>query len=484
MATMITSECINCGACEPECPNNAISQGDPVYVIDPLLCTECVGFHDYEACAAVCPVDCCVTDPNNIESEEVLIARARALHKEVDFGADFPSRFRKNDGAQSASSAEAQTAQTVSEPKETATPAKPATAPKAAAAPVAPVNGPSAPPANAKPSEARAPAPTPSAPKPPARSEPPKAPPKQPAKPKKVFPNELPVSFDEIANQWKSTGGLSKSSGRLLVALLQPLLGALPHGAKKNLEARVQNPLIFSTAGSTGLNILLNMILYPIVCVAVAAAIYGSQVLFSQGINIFVIIGILLGVLEGGFRLRDGIFHAKSAGEMKFPASVYGVLVGLVLSPLLSKQTDIIRNVPVPVDGFYSPGFVAKLERERRYGNVYTIEDRGGAMFLRMEFPRWIPEIGIPDRTQIPNEMPDYDYDLALKDGHFIIKGKCTEERVRRISSSVGAFPPEFTTIIPLPEKVSGFVHRFENKLLEVFLIKEKGSNGGKRYST
>ena len=75
MATMITSDCINCGACEPECPNNAISQGDPVYVIDPKLCTECVGFHDYEACAAVCPVDVCVTDPNNIESEEVLIAR-------------------------------------------------------------------------------------------------------------------------------------------------------------------------------------------------------------------------------------------------------------------------------------------------------------------------------------------------------------------------------------------------------------------------
>ena len=47
MATMITSDCINCGACEPECPNNAISQGDPVYVIDPKLCTECVGFHDY-----------------------------------------------------------------------------------------------------------------------------------------------------------------------------------------------------------------------------------------------------------------------------------------------------------------------------------------------------------------------------------------------------------------------------------------------------
>lgn len=95
MATMITNECINCGACEPECPNNAISQSEELYVIDPLLCTECVGFHDYEACAAVCPVDCCVTDPNNVEPEDALIARARVLHQDVDFGDSFESRFRE-----------------------------------------------------------------------------------------------------------------------------------------------------------------------------------------------------------------------------------------------------------------------------------------------------------------------------------------------------------------------------------------------------
>lgn len=98
MATMITNDCINCGACEPECPNNAISQGETIFVIDPMLCTECVGFHDYEACAAVCPVDCCVTDPNNLETEEVLIARARALHPETPFAENFESRFRKGQG--------------------------------------------------------------------------------------------------------------------------------------------------------------------------------------------------------------------------------------------------------------------------------------------------------------------------------------------------------------------------------------------------
>jgi len=94
MATMITEECINCGACEPECPNQAISQAEEIYVIDPMLCTECVGFHDAEQCAAVCPVDCCVPDPNNVESETLLVDRARQIHPDKEIGEDFPSRFK------------------------------------------------------------------------------------------------------------------------------------------------------------------------------------------------------------------------------------------------------------------------------------------------------------------------------------------------------------------------------------------------------
>lgn len=101
MATHITEECINCGACEPECPNEAISEGEDTYVIDPKLCTECVGFHGYEACQAVCPVECCLPDPKNLETEDVLIARALKLHPDdTDLKAkaaknDYVSRFRK-----------------------------------------------------------------------------------------------------------------------------------------------------------------------------------------------------------------------------------------------------------------------------------------------------------------------------------------------------------------------------------------------------
>ena len=116
MAIMITDECINCGACEPECPNTAIYEGgvewtwsggtqlatvdfgdgtlvdgkspqkpvsDEFYYIVTDKCTECVGFHEEPQCAAVCPVDCCVPDPENEEDEETLLAKKAWLHAEA-----------------------------------------------------------------------------------------------------------------------------------------------------------------------------------------------------------------------------------------------------------------------------------------------------------------------------------------------------------------------------------------------------------------
>ena len=75
MALMITDECINCDVCEPECPNGAISQGEEIYVIDPNLCTECVGHYDEPQCVSVCPVDCIPKDPGHEESNDDLMAK-------------------------------------------------------------------------------------------------------------------------------------------------------------------------------------------------------------------------------------------------------------------------------------------------------------------------------------------------------------------------------------------------------------------------
>lgn len=72
MALYITDECINCDVCEPECPNDAIYQGELIYEIEPSLCTECVGHFEETQCVVVCPVDCIFVDPKNPETPEQL----------------------------------------------------------------------------------------------------------------------------------------------------------------------------------------------------------------------------------------------------------------------------------------------------------------------------------------------------------------------------------------------------------------------------
>lgn len=79
MALMITDECINCDVCEPECPNDAISQGEEIYVIASDLCTECVGHHEVSQCVEVCPVDCIILNPDVVETEAQLRAKYLAL---------------------------------------------------------------------------------------------------------------------------------------------------------------------------------------------------------------------------------------------------------------------------------------------------------------------------------------------------------------------------------------------------------------------
>ena len=114
MSIKITEECINCGACEPECPNNAIYEGGvewamadgttvkgpytlmdgtvvdandrlapvatDIYYITPNKCTECQGFHEEPQCAAVCPVDCCVPDEMYRETVDELLGKKERLH--------------------------------------------------------------------------------------------------------------------------------------------------------------------------------------------------------------------------------------------------------------------------------------------------------------------------------------------------------------------------------------------------------------------
>ncbi len=454
MATMITSECINCGACEPECPNEAITQQDDLYVIDPVLCTECVGFHDYEACAAVCPVDCCVTDPNNVESETILIERARVLHTDVDFGDEFESRFRTGEDAAAAPQAPAAAVAEAANGAAEATPAAVVAAVPAMA---------TTPAVAATPAPAASPAPV---------EEPEEAP--EPLEPK-VFPGQLSMGFNELAQRIQ----ISESSLlRVTVLLLQPLLGALPAASRDELAELAGRPY-FVGGAATALNMILNMILYPLVLMAAGIAAEGLDLAFDKGVNLYILAGFVIALAEVLYRLRHSVFRAVPVEQVTVSAALYGVPLAVLLRPLLAHRGKLLRRVPVPVEGFYDARFVEKLERERRYGHAYTVEDLGNAYHLRLEFPTQVPRLGIAMAPRLPERMPDYDYDLLLKEGQLIVRGKLLDSRVRKVSSSIGAFPPEFTTVIPLQDRVYGFAHHLGSKVLDVLLLKESAARLG-----
>jgi ferredoxin len=80
MALMINDECSSCGACETECPNQAISEGEDRYVINSELCTECVGFFAEPQCTSVCPTDSIVPNPDVKEDKNALLAKFKKLH--------------------------------------------------------------------------------------------------------------------------------------------------------------------------------------------------------------------------------------------------------------------------------------------------------------------------------------------------------------------------------------------------------------------
>jgi hypothetical protein len=413
-----------------------------VFYIVPEKCTECVGFHDQEACAAVCPVDVCIPNPDIPETEAQLIQRAKELHPDVDFGASFPSRFREGNGA------------ATSEPEAAAPAAAPAAS--VAAAPAAPAVA-------AKPVVG-------------GRTEKPLAKPQlTPAakvpRQEKTFPDELKMSFEDAVALLGQGRGEAPASVKWMMALAQPVLGALPFKHKRDLELAVGDRRFFSAAGATGFNALHNLLLYPILFAAVGAVAFGHSV-FSQELRWMIFLGAAVSVIESIWRMREG-FRGLPPERTVYRAALYGL-------PLVPVAVPVVRLLKAPVevegtvgqDGFRSDQFDEKIERERRYGQVYRLHTDVNGHLLEFEFPRKTPASAIRVEMGIGDEMPDYDYDIRVQGKSFVVKGKVTDPNLRRAAAVSSAFPPDFTTTIPLPSRVAGFRHRFVDKNLEVALPK------------
>jgi len=471
MSTTITSECINCGACEPECPNTAIYGGgvewelngaispaiaQDIYYIVPAKCTECVGFHDHEACAAVCPVDCCVPDPANPETESVLLERARVLHPELTIADDAPSRFRKEGGATEAPAAAAEgngaapTAAAAPAPKPAAAPAavKPAAAPSpvstAIAAPIAMVNLPKD--VGALPGPIG----------------------------EKHFAGELEEDFDAVlASVDTASVKTAPVPVQLAIRLAEPILGAMPDSTKAALEEAVGSTAGFSRARSTALNLILNLILYPAILTAFSVLLLGDP-LFSIGTRGWIFFGTIIAIVESVWRLREGILHAKPASELVYRAAAYGLAIAPLGSLLARGGGGGSKKVErkVAFDGFQTDLHDEKTERDRRYGTIYTVKEYANAYLVRLEMPRKVPASSLKRLWNLPDEMPDYDYNIALGDSVLTINASVRGEALRRLSYVSSAFPADFMSRIEFGKPVAAFKHRLRDKVMEIVVLK------------
>jgi ferredoxin len=451
MATIITEECINCGACEPECPNTAIFQGgvefdlggvkqaaisEELFFIVPEKCTECVGFFDYEACAAVCPVDCCVTDPDRPESEEVLVERAKELHPETDFGDSPPSRFNPAPVP-------------VVEADVGGGAAAAAGGMQVVAAPVVVAGG---------------------------RVEKPVVRPTRAPKGGDValtLNTELDTPFDAVLGHVKrrTPSGTSRVVGLLLLAL-SPGLGALPHKTKSAIEDAYGDSRFFSSQLATVLNIIQNFILYPVLFIG-AALMSGSFTMFTEGDRGAITIGLFLAIAETMWRVRDGVFGFKPATQMKYGGSLYGAPLGIILNPLVARFVRGRQSGWIPFDGFYDRVFESKREREKRYGEVYNVAEFEHGYYIRMELPREIPPSAAKEELGFGDEMPDYDLRLAVDANAVIVSGSVADIELRKICGVSPSFPADFKVEIELSGRAGGFQYRYEDKLLEIAILKE-----------
>ena len=178
------------------------------------------------------------------------------------------------------------------------------------------------------------------------------------------------------------------------------------------------------------------------------------------------------GEMEGDFATAIAMVEPGGpAGRRRSHRSIWGSLIRLLrLDRLRGPATRADRHVAF--DGFSNPMHDEKIERDRRYGTVYTVVEYANAYLVGIEMPRRIPDSSLKELWQLPDEMPDYDYNIVLGDNVIAISASVRGETIRRLSYVSASFPADFTTRIEFGKPVGAFKHRMRDKILEVIVLK------------
>ena len=168
----------------------------------------------------------------------------------------------------------------------------------------------------------------------------------------------------------------------------------------------------------------------------------------------------------------EAVEQTPTTAESTFPGEVAGPF-DTALARLGTIEPGSLEHGTVGFDGFHGHAFEDKLERKRRYGEVFTLAAASGGYLFRLELPRRVPPSALKDHLGIADDMPPYDCEVAVRAGFLVVSGHVVDPAVRKLAAVSPAFPPDFTTRVRLPGPVSAFKHRVRDRTLETVLLKD-----------
>ena len=291
----------------------------------------------------------------------------------------------------------------------------------------------------------------------------------------KHFPGELEADFDAVlASVSASPVGIEQGAVEIAFWLAEPILGAMPVRVKAQLEEAVGSGQGNQRIRSTALNLILNLILYPAILTAFAVAVLGDR-LFSQSTGGWIMLGVLIASAEAAWRLREGVIHAKPAGELTYRGCWYGLGLARIGS-MLARAMGVVRKQSTRR---HSTGSRAPCMKTKPSAIAATGPFTRRRVCQRVpgsaRMPRKLPPSSLKGLWNLPDEMPDYDYNIVLGDNVLAINASVRGKTIRRLSYVSSASRP-----ISRPESVGkpvgAFKHRMRDKLLEVVVLKAEAA--------
>lgn len=113
-----------------------------------------------------------------------------------------------------------------------------------------------------------------------------------------------------------------------------------------------------------------------------------------------------------------------------------------------------------------------KLERDRRYGRDFTVEDEGDHIRVQLHMPTRVPAVRNRFRYGLPAEMPEYGCHVYMQGDSLLVTGWVKDPKIRALTHTSSSFPGQFTTTIDFKRRIVGFKHRYDaHGLVEVVLF-------------